>query len=109
MKISKAQEKALRLIKENPGNVVAYQRLSGLDMLRINGNTENSILRAGLAATRKVALKRPVYFRHQGDSHAVNSVEVWELTDAGREALGSPEPMSFAKKLSQELNAGFNF
>ena len=91
MKLSKAQRTALQTINDNPGNVIAWQRLEGLEMLRINGNTENRVYRAGLAATREVQLARPVYFRHQGDTHTVTTVEVWELTDKGREALGANE------------------
>jgi hypothetical protein len=91
MEISKAQRAALQTINDNPDNVIAWQRLEGLKMLRINGNTENSIHRAGLATTREVQLARPVYFRHQGDTHTVTKVEVWDLTDKGREALGVNE------------------
>jgi hypothetical protein len=82
MKLSKAQTLALQTIADNPGNVVAILRLSQLkDMIKINGNVETTLSRAGLI--EEVSTGRTV--THSGGTCAVST---WELTTAGRAALG---------------------
>ncbi len=99
MKLTKAQEAALRKIRDNPGKVVAMQRgLKG--WLTINGNTENKLSSLGLirptpsGTTRKSPTGRWEW-----------EIEVWDLTDAGREALGIKSERHSTRDGSEFKNA----
>lgn len=82
MKLTKAQAKALQTVSTS--TTVAYLRGSQVSgYSKINGNTETKLKSLGLIRERATGQHveymagRPV------------EVTVWELTDAGREALGS--------------------
>ncbi|MGO4420146.1 hypothetical protein AB4Z54_15795, partial [Streptomyces sp. MCAF7] len=87
MKITAAQTKALRLIHDNPRQVVAW--LSGENgFLTIHRNTEKGLHRRGLVETVKIGTNN----RTAGDERAEYDVTVWALTAAGYEALGVKAP-----------------
>ena len=89
MRLTKSQDAALRTAHANPNKVAAWLR-GEKNLLTINGNVECSLVKLGLIeasvigrGSRKVAGKVCTY-----------DVTVWELTTAGREALGiEPEPV----------------
>lgn len=98
MKLTQAQTKALQTIADNPGNVVATLRLSQLGhMVKINGNVETTLDRAGLI--EEVPTGRTV--THSGGTCEVNT---WELTDAGRAALGQTTTPKTARKVNVRAN-----
>lgn len=81
-KLTKAQAAALAKIEDNPGGVEAITRLR-TDMLRINGNAEHSLERAGLIEKRDVAeMIRTV----GGKEHRI-MIRAWKLTAEGADAL----------------------
>lgn len=86
--VNATQVKALRLIHDNPGRVIAAQRTADVkDYLKINGNTEGSLITKGLV--RKVSIGTGTH-RSGGQSYTYDKC-VWELTDLGRTALGLDE------------------
>jgi hypothetical protein len=98
MKLSAAQTKALQTIAENPGNVVATLRLSQLKhMVKINGNVETTLDRAGLI--EEVHTGRTV--THSGGTCKVNT---WELTTAGRVAIGQTTPPKLTEKATTAVD-----
>lgn len=78
-KLTASQTKALRTVAENPGLVIAWLRGEN-DYLKINGNTETNLMRAGLIKS----VYRETRVRSYGAEYEVST---WEITDAGREAL----------------------
>lgn len=113
-KLTPAQIKALQTIADNPGNTVAWQRGPRVKTYaKINGNTEYSLSGAGLI--KAVDTGRLLY--SQADPYepgVINSanIEVWELTDAGRDALGiktepKPEPKK-ARRVAKREQSGMD-
>jgi hypothetical protein len=77
-----SQTKALTLIAENPGRVVAWQRAKVDNYLKINGNVECALARTGYARTVVAGTRTDSY----GNTY---DLAVWEITDAGRAALAA--------------------
>lgn len=106
MNLSPAQIKALRMINENPGNVVADRRFSQRsDVLQINIRTEQALVNKGMI--EQYELHRRFYFQQKGETHAVEKINMWRLTDKGRKAI-TENQSRFAQRLSRELNEGFH-
>lgn len=86
LKLTAAQTKALKLIADNPGRVIALMRGES-GYLTVNGNTETRLQGLGLVTPVKVATKT----RRIGAETVEYNVCVWELTEKGRQALAGPE------------------
>lgn len=88
-KLTEAQRKALKLIAQYPGRVVAWQRGPRVKgYLTINGNVENAFSGSGLVKEVSTGI---VLSTHVEDGETITSyLNTWEITDAGREAIRFP-------------------
>ncbi|MFF8464861.1 hypothetical protein ACF071_29455 [Streptomyces albidoflavus] len=87
MKLTDAQTKALRLILDNPRQVVAWLR-GETGFLKIHGNTENRLHSLGLVEAVTIGTNTRVV----GTERVEYDVTVWTLAPAGYEALGVEVP-----------------
>lgn len=97
-KLTAAQTKALQTVADNPGAVVAWLRGEN-DYMKINGNTETNLFRAGLITE----VYRETRVRSYGSEYRLGT---WEITDAGREALGAEVPQEEAPKKEATASEG---
>lgn len=83
MTVTAAQTKALSLVADNPGRVLAVQRVEG--WLRINGNTERQLATLGLIAKSGPVAQRTMKV---GSDTFTYDLCAWNITPAGIAALG---------------------
>ena len=96
-KLTETQRKALKLIAQYPGRVVAWQRGPRVKgYLTINGNVENAFSGSGLVKEVSTGI---VLSTHVEDGETITSyLNTWEITDAGREAIRFPATTEKAAK-----------
>ncbi|MGW2456773.1 hypothetical protein ACWCTA_36420 [Streptomyces sp. NPDC001704] len=97
MNLTDAQTKALRLILDNPRQVVAWLR-GETGFLKIHGNTENRLHSLGLVEAVKIGTNT----RTVGTERVEYDVTVWTLTPAGYEALGVEAPAAEETPATEE-------
>lgn len=93
--LTKAQEKALHLINDNPNRVVANSgRKCPAGFLKINGNVENALRGVVMNSPSDIPLieRTPTGVIHSETIHGIDrtwELTAWKLTEAGQNALNS--------------------